>query len=287
MLHQPSIEISGNSGCTVRLLTHDQRIMVEKECALPSYIPRLQAQIRKQNDFRHALTNPAIIVPELYDEADNPGLYSARMEFLPYLNFIDFLGVCSVPALMQSIKAIEGFIDHNLRTEYQTVNTSALLKLDEISRNVSGEPHKQEIDQLFGNKLRDRLTKKEINIPNGWCHGDFTLSNIVFSANGNCIGLFDFLDSYIDSPIMDLVKLRQDTHLHWSLTKSKKPFSHLRVCQGLRQLDLFTKSKLSALGISGKEYNILQSVNVLRILPYANDTTTLNFIQTSLKTLED
>lgn len=163
MLHQPSIEISGNSGCTVRLLTHDQRIMVEKECALPSYIPRLQAQIRKQNDFRHALTNPAIIVPELYDEADNPGLYSARMEFLPYLNFIDFLGVCSVPALMQSIKAIEGFIDHNLRTDYQTVNTSALLKLDEISRNISGEPQKQEIDQHFGNKLRNRLTKKEIN----------------------------------------------------------------------------------------------------------------------------
>ena len=83
MPHQPSIEISGNSGCTVRLLTHDQRIMVEKECALPSYIPRLQAQIRKQDNFRHALTNPAIIVPELYDEADNPGSIPHEWNFYP------------------------------------------------------------------------------------------------------------------------------------------------------------------------------------------------------------
>src|SRR5690554_1915179 len=101
MAHQPSIEISGNSGCTVRLVTHNQRVMVEKECGLPSYIPRLRTQIHKQNNFRRTVSNPSIIVPELYNEADNPDFYSARMEFLPYLNFIDFLGACSVPALTQ------------------------------------------------------------------------------------------------------------------------------------------------------------------------------------------
>ena len=46
-------------------------------------------------------------------------------------------------------------------------------------------------------------------IPVGTCHGDLTFSNILF--NGNNYYLIDFLDSFIESPLLDIVKLRQDT----------------------------------------------------------------------------
>ena len=45
----------------------------------------------------------------------------------------------------------------------------------------------------------------EIEIPMGKCHGDLTFSNILF--NGNNYYLIDFLDSFIESPLLDLVKI--------------------------------------------------------------------------------
>ena len=50
-----------------------------------------------------------------------------------------------------------------------------------------------------------------LNIYKNVCHGDLTLSNLIFKNNE--IYCIDFLDSFIDSPIIDLVKLKQDSSL--------------------------------------------------------------------------
>ncbi len=51
-------------------------------------------------------------------------------------------------------------------------------------------------------------------MPVGICHGDLTFSNMLF--NGNNYYLIDFLDSFVESPLLDIVKLRQDSAYLWS-----------------------------------------------------------------------
>ncbi|MGD8176248.1 phosphotransferase [Marinimicrobium sp. ARAG 43.8] len=286
MLQAPSMDISGNSGCSVRLIKKGYQLAVEKSCSQASYIPRLKAQIEKQNTFRAFTSSVAISIPELYWESESINHYCAVMEFLPYLDFIDFFGTCSVPALFKSIDTIEAFIDENTRSSTSKINLAALAKLYEIEQKVTTDKDKIQIIQHSARQLRNILLNKDIFLPNGECHGDFTLSNMVFTTSGENIGLFDFLDSYIDSPAIDLVKLRQDTQLGWSFIKTRKPSSRIRIHQGLNQMDLFAERKLSELDVSKEDYNVLQAVNILRILPYANDALTLSFIQRSLNILE-
>ena len=66
--------------------------------------------------------------------------------------------------------------------------------------------------------LQQKLSRA-ISIPIGFCHGDLTFSNIMFALDDNQVGLIDFLDSFIETPLIDLVKLRQDTHFHWTITR--------------------------------------------------------------------
>ncbi|NWN92708.1 phosphotransferase [Marinobacter adhaerens] len=286
MPQTPSIDISGNSGCSVRLVRQSQRIAVEKSSQQPSYIPRLKTQIKKQQAFNNRIDDSRICIPKLYEEIEDGAYYSALMEFLPYLNFIDFLSSCSAPALFQSIEIINNFICQNTGKASITINRPALAKLDEIEHKVTDSQPKTQIFQCSSMKLKRYFEHKEITLRAGPCHGDFTLSNLVFSATGDCVGLFDFLDSYIDSPVIDLLKLRQDSQLHWSFLKARKTSSHIRIYQGLKKLDLFAQRKLSKLGVSEDAYRALQAVNLLRILPYANEPETLNFIQSSLKNME-
>ena len=67
-----------------------------------------------------------------------------------------------------------------------------------------------------------------IEMPVGVCHGDLTFSNILF--NGNNYYLIDFLDSFIEAPLLDIVKIRQDSAHLWSqlmYTKSYLSLIHI------------------------------------------------------------
>ena len=43
----------------------------------------------------------------------------------------------------------------------------------------------------------------KIELPEGFCHGDLTLSNLLF--NNDDIVIIDFLDTFLDSTIQDIV----------------------------------------------------------------------------------
>ena len=48
----------------------------------------------------------------------------------------------------------------------------------------------------------------------GSCHGDLTLANMIHTNNN--LYIFDFLDMFVESPLFDLLSIRQDTHHLWS-----------------------------------------------------------------------
>jgi hypothetical protein len=116
------------------------------------------------------------------------------------------------------------------------------------------------------------------------CHGDFTLSNMIY-FNSN-IYLLDFLDSYINTPIIDIVKIKQDLYYHWSLNMLDK-YNDTEIYK-IKQVSMFIWDKISKNYIDlieTKDFKIIESINFLRIEPYIKDEMKL-LLDESIKKLD-
>jgi hypothetical protein len=80
--------------------------------------------------------------------------------------------------------------------------------------------------------------------------------------------LIDFLDNFLETPLQDMVKLRQDTRYLWSLNMYPGSFDagHMRIV-----LSYFDRKLSAAFGRHAfyrKFYGVFQVLNFVRILPY-------------------
>ena len=123
----------------------------------------------------------------------------------------------------------------------------------------------------------------EIDVPVGICHGDLTFSNILF-ANNSKYYLIDFLDSFIETPLQDIVKLRQDSQFGWSILMYLKKHDNIRVSMTLKYIDDKFNKHFQKYEFYKKHYNVLQLMNILRILPYAKTYEVKNYL---IKTLNE
>jgi hypothetical protein len=101
-------------------------------------------------------------------------------------------------------------------------------------------------------------------IPIGTCHGDLTLSNIIITQD-NKMYLFDFLDSYIESPLQDVAKLIQDFDYGWSFRNAR---SSVRL---KAQMFCFAAypAMINTIKVRYKtELNIIEIMTIIRIAPY-------------------
>ena len=114
----------------------------------------------------------------------------------------------------------------------------------------------------------------------GKCHGDLTFSNIIFRDNE--YALIDFLDSFIESPIMDIVKLRQDTKYKWStLMYNSKEYDKTRYDMICKYIDEQIDNHFKKYSFYNDTYPIFQLMNFLRIIQYAKkDEVTVYLIET-------
>ena len=111
------------------------------------------------------------------------------------------------------------------------------------------------------------METEDIYIPVGPCHGDLTFSNMKV-CDGE-LWVFDHLDSYIESPIMDAVKLLQDIDYYWSLRYTTKypTENYFVACSFLRSIVYNVIKDWGLLDC----YPALQYVNLARILPYLSE----------------
>ena len=56
------------------------------------------------------------------------------------------------------------------------------------------------------NLIDSYFKQSNIEIPVGFCHGDFTFSNMIISENGD-LCLIDFLHTFCESPLQDYAKV--------------------------------------------------------------------------------
>jgi len=216
---------------------------------------RLVLSAKKQQNFKSSFFK----TPNVLGIANS----SFSMEYIEGKSFKEYFLLATKNDLDFLIKSIKGYFDETIVGEI------------DVSINIL----KNKINSLNIGKNFVSLLDNKNTIPMlvGKCHGDMTLSNMIFSKD---IYLIDFLDSYIESPTMDLVKLRQDTHLHWSLNLIESPRDLTKLKLGLRYIDDWIQDEYLI-----EEYNLLQIINLLRIYPYVNDNKINNWLDSNIKRL--
>ena len=110
------------------------------------------------------------------------------------------------------------------------------------------------------------------NIPHGICHGDLSLTNMLVDRLEKKICLIDFLDTFYETPLQDVVKLRQDTKYLWSMLFYNSMYDSTRYKIVMSYIDKQVENFMSGFRWYQLYYRPFQIMNFLRILPYATGT---------------
>jgi hypothetical protein len=285
-----NLKLEGRSGCPIYLISKGNSIAVSKSSSSLSYNERLKKQASKQNAFKSIYPeNANFRAPEVFSLGlGQDGLAFFEMEYARGEKFSDFFSGLSLPQLDTVIGV---FIDYfNLAIENASLLEVPLettkLKVEEVEQLVEPMAHySEELKNSLFTFLQDN--KPVELLPQSFCHGDFTFSNMLFKENGQ-IYIFDFLDSFIESPLIDLVKLRQDTRFLWSVLIDENLESHklLKVIQILKYMDSKLALFLRELDPELQNwYSYLEIFNLARIMPYAQKQSDIQFLNKNLTQL--
>jgi tRNA A-37 threonylcarbamoyl transferase component Bud32 len=241
----------GISGCNLEIVEEG---VIRKYSSSLNYNERLLFQVNKQKFFSNLILKN-IDVPKIYGYYSND-LYFFDMEYIPGKNYDDYLMTCNfndINFIIESFYQYFDFLINNHRIFNAKINI--LLKLETLET--------KSFYTKYIKFLKDYVNAEEVYIPKTFCHGDLTFSNIIFHPNR--LYFIDFLDSYIDSFFCDLVKLKQDLYYYWNLKiQDKKSLRLLQIYNFI--WDSILKKYNNYINI--KEFDIIDSINYLRIEPY-------------------
>jgi hypothetical protein len=260
--------VKGHSGFGVELMDG----LTIRKSAQGAGGERLKRQIEKQVYFLKNLQQGAIRAPEVFRMVQTARAFHADMEFIAARDFIQFLSEADRHTLDNFLGVIIGFIRRNL-AQCGHVDVSERMKYKLADLAEKKVPAKYVRAAL-------RLCRHAVMVPVGACHGDLTMSNILFKTSH--LYLIDFLDCYVESPLQDIVKLRQDTCFGWSLLLYQADFNPAKIQIALRYLDQHLHASFQTDDWYGRHYELFQLVNLMRVLPYCTEARTARLITGSL-----
>jgi len=285
------IEVRGHSGCDIQISRGDENddLRVIKSTANPDYAERLCRQARKQMAF-HGFDADRIRVPGILGITQDANSASIQMEYVYSSNFIDFLEKTGIDRIDAFIVTLTGFIDDCVeQCEIHDVDTCVFYdKVDDVLNKIrQNEKLRDDLDiaAILRNAEESLRMSRKITIPVGICHGDLTLSNMLF--NGDMVSLIDFLDSFIESPIVDIAKVRQDTRFGWSLLMYDGAYDALRMKMVLEYIDDKVSAHYRSFTWYDENYRAFEILNLLRVLQYAKEYRTINFLKGALRSSID
>ena len=237
----------GLSGCKLHFVNE---ATLRKSSGI-EYSQRLIKQAKKQKYLlNYNFTN--INVPRVIDIGEN----YFDMEYISAQTFDTFFETCDrdeVEFILQSLFEYFDFL----------ISRKKIYKEGDLKNKIYTKLSSIDVvDSQFKNYLLD-FDYDAKSAPKTFCHGDLTFSNILF--NGKRIFLIDFLDSYVNSFLVDLVKLKQDLFYFWSIRINGK--KSLRLYQTKRYI--WKKISERYVEYIGTDlFSMLDVINLLRIQPY-------------------
>ena len=163
-----------------------------------------------------------------------------------------------------------------------------------IGENNLTSSSKNELINYFENKVRlntklghiknfniDRLlcrfsdSIKSSKVTEGWNHGDFSFENILVPRDGENVYVIDFLDSPVNTPLIDLGRIYLDLSLGWWNSNKKINESNSQI--------LNFKLKIENLAVKKDiDLDVIQLFALfacVRILPYTKNPIRLGFLK--------
>jgi hypothetical protein len=260
--------VKGNSGFGIELL---DELTIRKSSSGKAG-ERLKRQIEKQVSFHEQSRHQWVRTPKIFRTSETAGAFYADMEFVVAEDFVQFLSEADRHALDTFTSVLIDFISDNLAS-CREADVSDEIKLKLRDLNNRGVPSAY-------TKAAESLCNGPITVPVGACHGDLTLSNILFK--GRTLYLLDFLDCYVESPLQDVAKVRQDTHFFWSLQLYQSEFNWPRIQISLRYLDQKIDAAFRRYDWYKRHYDLFQFINLMRVLPYCSEEKTTRLITAGL-----
>ena len=257
---------TGLSGCKLELIGSNT---LRKHSSSPSYNKRLELQVKKQELFSNQVFRN-VETPKVLRKEDS----YFDMEYVTGRSFDEYFSVCSVSDIDFVFDSLCGYFDGLIsHSQYYQPEVSKKRLLDKIN---SLETHTRHLTDLY--HIRQMVSSITMKIPQTFCHGDLTFTNIIF--NKNRLYYIDFLDCFIDSFLCDLIKLKQDLYYHWSL--DVQGVKSLRI----RQIYSYIWEKIEqrySEYVDTIEFNVLDILNTLRIEPYLTNEDQRLIIKRMLK----
>lgn len=284
------IEVKGHSGCQIDVVAEEGNLYVYKSTADTKYLNRLALQAQKQKAAA-AVPHQHIRVPQVYDIERDDKTVVVKMQYVYSKNFVEFFNHAGFEQVDYLIGALKYFIEYEVeQCEMKSVPATVFQeKFTEVSSKVAATPLYE--DDSVVQSIIDRAAQvfgalTDMVIPVGLCHGDLTFSNILF--NGNNYYLIDFLDSFVETPLQDIVKIRQDTAYHWSQLMYSKQCDEVRLHIVLDKIDQEIDRYFSAKYAWYRDYyKVVQLMNILRILPYAHEEKVIAYLKDNLTGILD
>lgn len=276
------LDIQGHSGCDIVIVHEDNDLFILKSTHDANYVPRLVNQANKQI-AAHKIEYQNIRVPKIFEVCQTANDATIKMEYIYSRNFIEHFEQAGFEQIKYLIGAIKYFIDLEINNStLQTVPSNVLTdKMADVARKVEKNEHikdDSEVQELVRCSVEVMNGVGDMVMPVGMCHGDLTFSNILF--NGNNYYLIDFLDSFIESPLLDIVKIRQDTAYLWSTLMYNKPFDKVRLSIISERIDKAIDEYFTEKYQWYREYYMpLQLMNFLRILQYGHDDKVITYLK--------
>ena len=246
----------GLSGCNLEIIGDGA---IRKYSSSFDYNKRLMLQVNKQ-DFFSKLILKNIDTPKIRRYCTG-NLYFFDMDYISGKNYDEYLMSCNSNDIRFIVESFFNYFDFLINNHRKfNAKKNILLKLETLET--------KSFYSKYIKFLKNYVNGEDFYIPKTFCHGDLTFSNIIFHPNR--LYFIDFLDSYIDSFICDLVKIKQDLYYFWNLKIQDK--KSLRLMQIYRFIWHNIVKKYSSY-INTKEFDVIDSINYLRIEPYlTNDT---------------
>lgn len=283
----PDAFVRGNSGCTVEIVSGGKQVVVRKSSASEKYSHRLRLQVEKQRRCQERNLIGSVRVPRILSESEENGIFVAEMEYVYFHNSVDFFSSASRPALDSVLSAILNFVDDEIANSKSSAIPARIFreKVEDIAIAVGSMPNPSVYDHSLS-RIRAALGRKdELVIPLGPCHGDLTFSNIMIASDASAIALIDFLDSFVESPLLDIAKLRQDTLFNWTLLMSEHVQDRIRFRQVMAYLDKNLNERFSNNSWYRLNIDLILAINMLRIAPYTKTASVRDFIISAIDSL--
>lgn len=258
----------GRSGCKFYL--DEDQIILRKISSGTQYNDRLHSQYQKQCKFKDAYN---FSTPTPYEFSASDDLHYFDMRYVHGKTFNSFCSDSNVDQVLNFIDSLESFLEHSMNQSVLTdVNFEKLKQKIETISNLLGKQFDAYVKFLLNKPIEKLLIGRN--------HGDLTMSNIIFADR---YYLIDFLDNPYETPLNDLIKVKQDSEHHFYLNLIERVDNKSKLC--LNFIDARLNSKFFN-KVQSHEFLWLSIFNLLRVLPYLKNQQEIDSITRSLKKYE-